>query len=397
MIAHRLPVIFAMALLFPSYLIACDWDTETLLQERSRFPSALEIILGKFPRHTPEYYQWRLQDRLKKLESDPNNDLMLDDVAVSLEKLKRYDEAIEVAQKQLERNPDRYESIANLGTFYIHDGQLAEGLKYIERAIEVNPDAHFGREKYQAILVKYVMQHASEDGIKLPLGRQRKKNKYDELPFVNFLLDELIERNEFVPERPNSRLPQEQLQEATKGILGMMRFSRYNSPILLEVLGEIQQTQSANQLAYRAFLSAAQNTDDKRAKEEYKKMASDVVAFSLESLRSGKGIDVSDETIAEDFQKEQKDASEWFAKLASDEKQWIASGQAVDVKFNEKYRKPVAAIVTDRPEPEPEIYVYRDPSVGIFWRNVILIALLVVVALGAIGKILKKSHVARAD
>ena len=108
-------------------------------------------------------------------------------------------------------------------------------------------------------------------------------------------------------------------------------------------------------------------------------------------------MDVTEEAIAEDFQKEQKDAREWFAKLAGDERQWIASGQAVDVKFNEKYRKPVAAIVTDRPEPEPEIYVYRDPVVGIFWRNVILIALLVVVALGAIGKILKTPHVARAD
>ena len=126
-------------------------------------------------------------------------------------------------------------------------------------------------------------------------------------------------------------------------------------------------------------------------------MASTAIAWSLESFRSVKGMDVTEEAIAEDFQKEQKDASEWFAKLASDEKQWIASGQAVDVKFNEKYRKPVAAIVTDRPEPEPEIYVYRDPSVGIFWRNVILIALLVVVALGAIGKILKTPHVARAD
>ncbi|MEO1530000.1 MAG: hypothetical protein AAFX06_31680, partial [Planctomycetota bacterium] len=66
---------------------ACDWDTETLLQERSRFPTVLELIVGKFPRHSKEYYQWRLEDRLAKLKTDPNDDRMLDDVAVSYEKL----------------------------------------------------------------------------------------------------------------------------------------------------------------------------------------------------------------------------------------------------------------------------------------------------------------------
>ena len=42
---------------------ACLWDNDTLQMERLRFPSVLEIITGKFVRHSPAYYAWRIVDR----------------------------------------------------------------------------------------------------------------------------------------------------------------------------------------------------------------------------------------------------------------------------------------------------------------------------------------------
>ncbi|QDV45283.1 Tetratricopeptide repeat protein [Stieleria neptunia] len=366
---------------------ACDWDTETLLEERSRFPTALEIILGKFPRHTLAYYEWRLKDRLEKLESDPENDLMLDDVAVSLEKLKRYDEGIAVVRKQLERNPDRYESLANLGTIYIHDGQLTEGLKWIERAIEVNPDAHFGREKYQVILVKYVLSCTTDDGLKLPLGRGRLQEDHDyplhaKRTFYTFL------RNELHGD-PNKFLSTEELQEATKGILGMMRFSQHKSPILLEALGDLQQAHSADQLAFRAYSSAAQNVQDEAAKRDYNALASRAISWSLQSLNQGARVEVSEKLVAEDFRKEQADANAWFAKLAEDERKWIAAGEAVDLKFNEKYRAIPEAVVTDRSADE-DAYVYRDPAKDTFILYATLCGLLVITACAVLALFLKR-------
>ena len=53
--------------------------------------------------------------------------------------------------------PGLYETRANLGTFYIHAGELEQGVEQIELAIEINPDAHFGREIYQKHLVNYVL------------------------------------------------------------------------------------------------------------------------------------------------------------------------------------------------------------------------------------------------
>ncbi len=39
-------------------LCACLWDTDTLQMERQRFPDALELITGKFLRHSREFYDW---------------------------------------------------------------------------------------------------------------------------------------------------------------------------------------------------------------------------------------------------------------------------------------------------------------------------------------------------
>ena len=36
----------------PAIAIACMWDSDTLKQERARFPDALELITGKFLRHS---------------------------------------------------------------------------------------------------------------------------------------------------------------------------------------------------------------------------------------------------------------------------------------------------------------------------------------------------------
>src|SRR5262249_53360047 len=148
----------ALAALFvPSAALACLWDYDTLMMERSRFPDTLELITGKFLRHSPEFYEWRIRDRLGKLQSDPENLAYYDDLAVAYEKTGQRDKAIETMRAKDYKRPGLYETEANLGTFHIHAGRLEEGLEHIGRALRINPDAHFGREKYQRLLVEYVL------------------------------------------------------------------------------------------------------------------------------------------------------------------------------------------------------------------------------------------------
>ena len=61
-----------------------------------------------------------------------------------------------------------YRYYANVGTFWMHRwahhgadskhiGDVKVARSFIEKAIAIKPDAHFGREKYQLIIMKWVI------------------------------------------------------------------------------------------------------------------------------------------------------------------------------------------------------------------------------------------------
>lgn len=157
-------------LLFPSIVAACLWDYDTLKVERQRFPSVLELITGKFPRHSKEFYAWRVKDRLQRLKTEPNNVAYYDDVAVAYDKLGQQQQAIDTMLLKEKLQPGLYETQANLATFYMHMGQWQTGLMYVEKALQINPDAHFGREKYQKYLAEYVLSRLHDNKLYLPLA-----------------------------------------------------------------------------------------------------------------------------------------------------------------------------------------------------------------------------------
>src|SRR6185295_1221475 len=78
-----------------SVTLACLWDYDTLSMERQRFPNALELITGKFLRHSPEFYRWRIADREAKLKAEPSKLAYYDDLAVAYDKIGDDDKAIE--------------------------------------------------------------------------------------------------------------------------------------------------------------------------------------------------------------------------------------------------------------------------------------------------------------
>lgn len=321
-------------------LHACLWDTETLLQERMAAPSVLEVIVGKFPRHSPAYYKWRLQNCLAQLESDPNNNRLLDDIAVSYEKLGNHEAAIAIAKEQLSRDPRRYETLANLGTFLIHSGELEEGMAYIASAIEVNPEAHFGREKYQLLLVKYLKALSIDGEYTLPLGTNRLneddwKSRY---PFMRFVGAEVLGDDD-------TWISEVERQKAVDAILGMMRFSRHDHPVLLDVLGELLEVDDRRRLAFRCYMSAAAQVNNADARRGYETLARRVI--SEQYNRGNTRQPVPRAEVMAQFQKEKVDADEWFAELTRNEAKWIAAGEDVDAMFNAHYRVPPTALVTE--------------------------------------------------
>ena len=55
--------------------------------ERTRFSDTLDLITGKFLRHSPEFYNRRTDNRLKRLESDSDNAAPMDNLAVAYDEI----------------------------------------------------------------------------------------------------------------------------------------------------------------------------------------------------------------------------------------------------------------------------------------------------------------------
>lgn len=304
-----------LIVLLPSVAVACLWDYDTLLAERSRFPSVLELITGKFLRHSPEFYEWRIKDRQQKLASDPENLAYLDDLAVAYDKLGKQDLAIELMEKKEQLKPGLYETAANHGTFHAHAGRFAEALPHLKRAIEINPDAHFGREKYQILLIEYSLA------------------KPEDMEFARYLTHTAeVDLSE-----------KEQLQAAVKGVLGIIRFGNQDNPKVLAALGSLLSFYGeypdfdAKALAARAYLKAANLTKDPVQASRFRELAERTIHNQT---------DVSLADVEAEFRRELDDAGKWYKELRNRELAWIDSGVDVDAEFAKLYRQDPAALQT---------------------------------------------------
>lgn len=309
----------AVLVLFPAAsALACIWDYDTLKQEAARFPGTLELLAGKFNRHSPAFYAWRIDDRLAKLEARPEALPLMDDLAVAYDKVGRTAEGVAVLREALELAPARYETHANLGTLLVHSGDYEAGLTHLRRAIEINPEAHFGRERWQIYLVEHVVANLGEDGQpRLPLG-----------DFSSFLAGKELDDGWH--------------EQAIRGVEGMMRFGHHDSAVLNQALGDLlsrgKPLAKEQRLAARAYLKAAQNVVDHSAVQPYR----DNAAEALRTQREGRFVksDVTLREVEADFAHETSAGDAWFEQIASDEKAWIAAGLNPEVEFDRKYATP---------------------------------------------------------
>jgi len=328
----RLLLVLAIAAPVTATPLLCMWDYDTLLQERARFPETLELITGKFPRHSDAFYRWRIEDREAKRAAAPDDPQILDDLAVAWSKLGDDAKAIELMEEKETRFPGLYETAANLGTFHIHAGDFEEGAKHIERAIEINPAAHFGRERYQLLLVRYVLTKRSEsESLSLPLDRNTASRLGSRGPrgFWSFIESEREVKKEF---------REAEIKLAVTGVLGMLRFGNYDSPILCEALADLllaDWQSDAKNLAARALLQASYRVSDEAAKERYRKKAKG--ALHMQTPDGSAPATVSLEVVEQRFAKELADAEAWWKVLEQDELKWIAEGEDVEARFAEKY------------------------------------------------------------
>ncbi|WP_298547012.1 hypothetical protein [uncultured Aquimarina sp.] len=320
---------------------SCFWDYDTIEMERIQFPDVIELISGKFLRHSPEFYQWRIKDRTLKLRKSPDSIALYDDLAVAYSKIGNDSKAIQIILKKDSIVPKNYKTYANLGTFYIHDGQFSKGLTYIDKAIAINPDAHFGREIYQRYLVEYVLSKMKNGKVVLPLSIDFSPS-YERFPryksdnFYTFLANKYSSKTGTLLK--NNTLPKEELDKAIKGIMGMMKFGNYDSPILLEALGDLLMANGwkngARQLASRAYFKASYHSKEPETKSLYKQK----VAFAIYHQYTKKGGKrFTAQELEELLKQEIVEGNNYYQRIRNDEIQWIQLGKNPEEEFSKKY------------------------------------------------------------
>jgi len=326
---------------------ACLWDNDTLQMERFRFPQAWELISGRFARHSPAFYAWRIRDRLPKIDGTEATAPLLDDVAVAYEKTGRHDMAIWAMWLEEGVAPGRYETYANLATFLIHRGDLQAGLTFIDRALRINPNAHFGREEYQKLLVQYVLERRNDGHEGLPLRGATDAGPLGPQPGVP---PEPGGFAGFLKAKGRDGGP-----KAVKGILGMMRFGNHDSPVLLEALGDLlmaphkkedwrrgavanafaNQGKDAKRLAVRAYLKASYEVKDEGARRGYRALAQASIQSQSDGAIGTGQLALAD--VEQRLRQEIEKADRYVSDIARDEKRWIDAGLDVEKQFAWKY------------------------------------------------------------
>ncbi len=253
----RLRLILLLTLFFASHASACMWDYDTLRDEQRGLPGVLEIINGHYEQRSDFFYRDRIAKMQTLLAADPNNQPAIDNLAVALFRVGQREQAIATLVDKERRFPNQYTTASNLATFYMLSGDSASAVPLLEKALQINLNAHFGREKYQLQLAKFLIEAAAahEYPTKDFLGVDPFASRYppttqpdDEPPFAD---------PAFVHSHWNQAVPLTPEQDAAmKGILGMIRFGTNRSPDLFYALGNLLTAKGDRNLATRAYARA---------------------------------------------------------------------------------------------------------------------------------------------
>lgn len=177
---------------------ACIWDSDTLAAEAKGVPDVLDVLTGRFDRHPPLYFEMRLERATKALAGveapKAEHFALYDDAGAACDRLGRGDEAMRWMEKKVAAldalaaaapksvpADARYRLLANRGTFRAHRwlasgadrakvDEMRSARDDIAAAIALNPDAHFGREKYQLAAMDFILDGGEAQRARGPYG-----------------------------------------------------------------------------------------------------------------------------------------------------------------------------------------------------------------------------------
>ncbi|HMJ89523.1 MAG TPA: tetratricopeptide repeat protein [Candidatus Acidoferrum sp.] len=141
-------------------LLACIWDADTLTVEKWQRPDLAKTIFGVAePRKDSAKYAKKIAElQAAHRESDA---AWWNELAGAMLRSGRAAEAAALLEPVISKFPNDYGLHANLGTAYHLLGRYADAEREIARDLEIDPNAHYGLEKYHLALLQYLMRDSA--------------------------------------------------------------------------------------------------------------------------------------------------------------------------------------------------------------------------------------------
>ena len=151
----------------------------------------------------------------------------------------------------------------------------------------------------------------------------------------------------------------DEVRSATRGVMGMLHFADYKSPVLLQSLGDLlfvgEAEENATQLAARCYLRASEGTQDSAQRKTLRENARMILTFTENVQSSHDEVDFSD--FEQQLAGEVKEGSSWFAAIEGNERKWITESRDVDREFAAMYY-----VSLDRTISDAEKQVQTEPK-----------------------------------
>ena len=339
-------LIIVSILFFAAPLSACIWDYDTLAEESADKPDVKTVIVGGFARNPAQYYELRLKRLHKLIAANPDDLDAYDGAAVACDRLGRYDEAIDwmakkneamdrIGYAETEQPNHRYRYLANLGTFHAHlwfhngaDHEQVDDLRsareLVALAIEENPDAHFGREKYQLMFIEWLLggpRVATNEADAEQLGQ-----------WEGWLPNVLgIGQDGSVPMRvsDNNDLAEMGIRDAVDGITGLIRLgAAWESVDAFFALALALQTDGKSSFAHFAMLRVEELLNTGKT--------SVVTGMTEDQLRAddllhiGYGLSKTPKATIEEYEMLRRQANDWHERRTNYMVSKLDAGQHPD-------------------------------------------------------------------
>ncbi|BCM89153.1 hypothetical protein IAD21_00997 [Abditibacteriota bacterium] len=344
-------IVFALLVSLPVASRACmnDRDSDALVIQNKRLPDAIRVISGRFERNPPRYYQMRIARVEGELKSNPRHFGLYDDLAVAHDRLGDDGTAMRVMAQKRALLPafnarDKalkeawYRYFANDGTFrahrFLHDGakvarigEMKQAREEIRRAIQIKPNAHFGRERVQLMVMDWIVAR-----------KQKKTSK---------TLGAWIE----------GRDGEKYRHETAEGLAGLVVLgAAWNSPDVFEALANALDVPETIALRYLALLRCRELLESKKSSLAGLSVPTINAALTDSGGWGDEGIGIN--------RQNQQSLDELYPQLRQEADQWNASrAKWMETKFAQDQHPDTNTNFWEGfPETEP-------PSLDINWFN----------------------------